>query len=69
MKNSIALTDALIASMAIPLSNEHSQQTETDVETRIGTLKFTQDFANGYPTDATVEKAVLQRKRKVMDNR
>ena len=27
-----------------------------DIETHIGTLEFTHDFANGYPTDATVEK-------------
>jgi hypothetical protein len=26
------------------------------IDTRVGTLEFTQDFANGYPTDATVEK-------------
>jgi hypothetical protein len=26
------------------------------IETRIGTLEFTHDFANGYPSDATIEK-------------
>jgi hypothetical protein len=26
------------------------------VKTRIGTLEFTHDFANGYPSDATVRK-------------
>ena len=26
------------------------------IETRVGTLEFAHDFANGYPTDATVEK-------------
>src|SRR5580692_5461182 len=26
------------------------------IETRIGTLEFTHDFANGYPTDATIDK-------------
>ena len=26
-----------------------------EVETRIGKLEFTHDFANGYPTDATVQ--------------
>src|SRR5689334_24793484 len=31
------------------------------VETRIGTLAFTHDFANGYPTDATVEKLYDER--------
>ena len=30
-------------------------QAET-LKTRIGDLSFTHDFANGYPTDATVEK-------------
>jgi hypothetical protein len=27
------------------------------IETRIGTLSFTHDFANGYPTKETVEKS------------
>ena len=31
------------------------------VETRIGTLEFTHDFANGYPTDVTVEKLYDER--------
>jgi hypothetical protein len=31
------------------------------VETRIGTLEFTHDFANGYPTEATVEKLYDER--------
>ena len=31
------------------------------VETRIGTLEFTHDFANGYPTDATVQKLYDER--------
>jgi len=31
------------------------------VETRIGTLDFTHDFANGYPTDQTVEKLYDER--------
>jgi hypothetical protein len=31
------------------------------VETRIGTLEFTHDFANGYPTDETVEKLYDER--------
>jgi len=30
-------------------------QAET-IDTRIGKLEFTHDFANGYPTNATVEK-------------
>src|SRR6201993_5231486 len=31
------------------------------VDSRIGTLEFTHDFANGYPTDATVEKLYDER--------
>jgi hypothetical protein len=31
------------------------------IETRIGALEFTHDFANGYPTDDTVEKLYDER--------
>ena len=31
------------------------------IETRIGTLEFTHDFANGYPTDATIDKLYDER--------
>src|SRR6201993_281576 len=31
------------------------------VDSRIGTLEFTHDFANGYPTDATIEKLYDER--------
>ena len=31
------------------------------IDTRIGTLKFTHDFANGLPTDATVQKLYDER--------
>src|SRR5580765_7076972 len=31
------------------------------IETRIGTLEFPHDFANGYPTDKTVEKLYDER--------
>ena len=31
------------------------------IETRIGRLEFTHDFANGYPTDRTVEKLYDER--------
>src|SRR5580765_5164222 len=31
------------------------------IKTRIGTLEFTHDFANGYPTDETVEKLYDER--------
>jgi hypothetical protein len=32
-----------------------------EIETHIGTLEFTHDFANGFPTDATVEKLYDER--------
>jgi len=31
------------------------------IESHIGTLEFTHDFANGYPTDATVDKLYDER--------
>ena len=31
------------------------------IETHIGALEFTHDFANGYPTDATVQKLYDER--------
>jgi len=31
------------------------------IETRIGTLDFTHDFANGYPSDAAIEKLYDER--------
>lgn len=37
------------------------QNTSQEVDTRIGVLEFTHDFANGYPTDATVEKLYDER--------
>jgi hypothetical protein len=38
-----------------------TQQPGTTLRTRIGKLEFTHDFANGYPTDATVEKLYDER--------
>ncbi len=35
--------------------------TTNDIHTRIGTLSFTHDFANGYPTQETVEKLYEER--------
>ena len=32
-----------------------------EIETRIGTLEFTHDFAKGFPTDATIEKLYEER--------
>jgi hypothetical protein len=47
------------------MDSSAKRQTATDipqrVETRVGMLEFTHDFANGYPTDATVEKLYDQR--------
>src|SRR5580704_17589746 len=40
------------AQEARPIDQNASQK----IETRIGTLEFTHDFANGYPTDATIDK-------------
>jgi hypothetical protein len=37
------------------------QSTSQRIETRIGTLEFTHDFAHGYPTDATIEKLYDER--------
>lgn len=38
-----------------------TQNASQGIETRIGTLEFTHDFATGYPTDATVEKLYDER--------
>ena len=43
-----------------PLTRTGQSQSQK-IETRIGTLEFTHDFANGYPTDATVEKLYDER--------
>jgi hypothetical protein len=37
-------------------TNPTTQGGPQKIETRIGTLEFTHDFANGYPTDATIDK-------------
>ncbi|HJZ19412.1 MAG TPA: DUF1254 domain-containing protein, partial [Bradyrhizobium sp.] len=38
-----------------------SQDQPHIVETRIGKLEFTHDFANGYPTDSTIDKLYDER--------
>jgi hypothetical protein len=38
-----------------------SQARPQEIKTRIGTLEFTHDFANGYPTDATIDKLYDER--------
>jgi hypothetical protein len=45
----------LIAAAIASALTSSAVQAET-LDTRIGKLEFTHDFANGYPTDATVEK-------------
>ena len=37
------------------------QNPSQKIDTRIGRLEFTHDFANGYPTDATIEKLYDER--------
>jgi len=47
---------------AAPPANAQSAGSASQrIETRIGTLEFTHDFANGYPTDATSEKLYDER--------
>ncbi|WP_145433121.1 DUF1254 domain-containing protein [Lacipirellula limnantheis] len=50
MKRTAALT--LACAFTWPVASIQAQET---LDTRIGKLSFTQDFANGYPTDETVE--------------
>jgi len=57
MRNIVRGTTALAFLMALPLSAA-AQET---IETRIGPLSFTQDFDNGYPTEATIEKLYEER--------
>ena len=38
-----------------------TSQQGTTFDTRIGPLEFTHDFANGYPTDETVDKLYDER--------
>jgi hypothetical protein len=51
------LSIALISVLALATTLVHAD----DVNTRIGTLSFTHDFANGYPTKETVEKLFDER--------
>jgi len=37
------------------------------IETRIGTLEFTHDFANGYPTEATLRKLYMEPNAELAD--
>src|SRR3954467_14368703 len=40
---------------------QKTQSGPQKIETRIGPLEFTHDFANGYPSDATVDKLYDER--------
>jgi hypothetical protein len=60
----IALGALSIAGMTGPGHAEEVKPTVGTpqmIDTRIGTLEFTHDFANGYPTDATIEKLYDER--------
>src|SRR5271168_2377843 len=48
---------ALISVLALASSGTHAE----DINTRIGTLSFTHDFADGYPTKETVAKLFDER--------
>ena len=56
-----------VLSIAGTINPGHAQEVKPTVgtpqmiDTRIGTLEFTHDFANGYPTAATVEKLYDER--------
>jgi hypothetical protein len=59
MKHIIAKTLSVVVILAA-LSMSATARAET-IETRIGKLSFTHDFANGYPTKETVEKLYDER--------
>jgi len=46
----------LVAMLCSMLALTSTATAQESIDTRIGKLEFTQDFANGYPTDATVTK-------------
>src|SRR4029450_5295440 len=48
---------ALIAALVFATMGAHAD----DIDTRIGKLSFTHDFANGYPSKETVEKLFDER--------
>ena len=52
------ITNPSHAQEAKPTTGQNGSQ---KIETRIGTLEFTHDFANGYPTDATIDKLYDER--------
>jgi uncharacterized protein YggE len=66
-RETILLLAPAAVSVAALANPAHAQETKPSpvvttgqggsqkIETRIGTLEFTHDFANGYPTDATID--------------
>jgi hypothetical protein len=48
---------ALVCALALAITGANAE----DINTRIGTLSFTHDFENGYPTKETVEKLFDER--------
>ena len=57
MTNPVGAQEAKSSTDATTTGRSQTQK----IETRIGALEFTHDFANGYPTDATVEKLYDER--------
>ena len=57
MKTKLFLAAALVSVLAFVTTGARAD----DINTRIGTLSFTHDFANGYPTKETVEKLYDER--------
>ena len=55
--NPISAQDAKLKKRAATKGEGRPQR----IETRIGPLEFTHDFANGYPTDATIDKLYDER--------
>lgn len=54
--NTSKLTKLILAVVAVAaLATPTFAQAQETLDTRIGKLSFTHDFANGYPTDATLE--------------
>lgn len=59
MKNTLLIIAAALLclqSCMQPTASENTNSDSNTVQTRIGELKFSHDFENGYPTDETVKK-------------
>jgi hypothetical protein len=51
------LAAALVGALTLAATGARAE----DIDTRIGKLSFTHDFANGYPTKASIEKLYDER--------